>query len=230
MTDPQPANPPLVTAAYSPLNPDIAALVSKDPSGGATLVTLSGPMPAPTSQFILRIGSAKGGQVDITSTVVEGTTWTTMAKDFADQINANATLKAVNIACQYSGGPLFGVTHFADNYMVCTALTGTPLIKVYNGSQAWDAGPFLALIRKPGGVPLPGSNVGQLAFCSINSAGNDTQYVLLNSTVLDADVNNLQAMFQILLARTIDGAPLVEEGLSLMADGLRVFGRKVLTE
>lgn len=244
----QPANPPLVTAAWSPLNPDICAVVSTDPSGGAALVTLSGPMPAPTSDFILRVASAQGGQVDLHAIVHEGTTWDSLAKDFADQINANETLRGANIACQYSGGPLFGVTHFSDNLMVVTPLTGEPLIKVYNGSQAWDAGPTFALSRKPPGkpgaagsvqsqvdgkwyqVPLPGSNTGQFMFVAVNSKGNDTQYAMFSTTVLNADTDNLQALFQIFLVKTIDGAPLLEEALALMSDGLYIHGKKVVTE
>jgi hypothetical protein len=233
----QPANPPLVSAPWSMLNPDLAGIVSTDRSAGASLVTFNGPMPAPTSDFILRVASAQGGQIDYHGIVNEHSTWASIAHDLCAQINADPVQAAAHIACQinYPESTFFGVTHYNDNYMVVTPLTGEPLIKVNNGSLAWDAGPILFLNRSPGfgAVPPPGSNCGQLTF---NAPTTQTpgkasaSYVVLGCTVLNADVGTgIQGMLSIYLAHTVNGAPLLEEVVEIRPDGLYVRGQRVCT-
>jgi hypothetical protein len=155
----QPANPPLVTAPWSNLNPDIMAVVATDPAAGASLVTYNGPIPAPTSDFVLRVASRFGGQTDYHAIVKHETTWASLALDHCMQINSDPVQKAADVACQLNNPSIstfLGVTHHADNPLVVTAMTGAPLMLVQNGSPALDAGPTIVAKRVPPGiVPRP---------------------------------------------------------------------------
>src|SRR6266576_364527 len=115
-----------LTADWTPLNPDMAGMVSKDRSAGASLITIVPPIPAPTSELVLRVASRLSGQIDLMHVVEEGDTLASIAEDFADQINKNKTLKDCDIAAQLNNpgvSTFFGVTHFSDNEMACTSLT-----------------------------------------------------------------------------------------------------------
>jgi hypothetical protein len=225
----QPTNPPLLSVPWSTLNPDMAGLVSTDRSAGATLVTLHWPtMVAPTSDFVLRVSSVHGGQVDFHGIVQKDSTYASIAKDLCDQINANASQKAANVGCQLNNpgiSTFFGVSHFNDNPLTVSGLTGYPIMQVFNGSLAWDAGPFLFLNRAPPGgvVPPPGSNCGQISYGAPNSqtpSVASTSYTLLSCTVDNPDANNLASSWSIYTAQTWNGAPLLGPRMVFSTNGM----------
>jgi hypothetical protein len=204
--------PPLYSVKRSDIGgPDRAGINSDDPAAGASLVTIVPPIPMVGSQLTLRIGSALGGAPDITHIVAGGDTAASIAQDFCDQINANATLDSVHIKCQMTPGAVaFGVTHHIDNLMVVTALTAPTVTQVMDGTLAWEAGATFALVKAPAGATPPiGSNCGQYIYVAPNSVTPgvaSTQYVMLNCTVINPDSNHVDGEFGIYTAQTINGA------------------------
>lgn len=214
-----------VTPAKIGTNPDMAGLNSADPSCGAVIVTVKGPLPPVGSAMMLQINTPKTGGVDVTWTVQPVDSTTNVAGELAALINANETLAAANITAEYTpGSATFGITNLSDNLAVASAQSFPANFAIDVGSAAWDAGPLFYLDRVvPGTPPAPGSNVGQVIFGSSHTAAPDTpntQYSTLSGNVLSSDVNDLHGELAVYTAETRNGTAGLGKRISVTDDGL----------
>jgi hypothetical protein len=200
----QPANPPLVTAPWSNKNPDIVAIISKDPSAGAAFVTFGPGAPA-DGHWAITVSSPATGSVELD--VLDTYDNIQAAKAFCDLIDASNVLRVGNISCQDTS-PVLGVSNWMNNLVTVVPRTG--FITGSAGTPSRDAGPTFALERLPedgAGMP-PGSNIGQIIFASHTTANGGhgvAQYATLSGTVLNPDIGNVQGMFQFYTAITQAG-------------------------